>query len=263
MAVLTYQPSGGDTVIPGSQGVGEWSTLVGGVVAACGEAALAAALTVTTGSPATGAQVTSLTQNAVGQGWTVGKYAYAGQSSPQTLANLAKSQGVTLNDMSYQQALSQYAGVRPIVIGISNATALGGDDANVQGHYITVLGKTSGGNYVVSDPNQQASQSGGLVVYTPQQIADAQPFSAQVPSTGPSGNAGNTSGLLGGGAANAGSGGVLQGIAASFGVSSVQDLAWRTGFIVLGGVMVVVGTLILFRKEAGTVVALGAKAAVA
>jgi Papain-like cysteine protease AvrRpt2 len=273
--VSTYQSSPSDTLLSGATGVSEWQTTVGGVVAACGEAALVPLLALTVGTPATTQEVTSLTQQAVNNHWTVGTYAYAGQSSPQTLSNIAKTQGVTLQNMSYQSALKQYAGKRPIVIGVSNAQAFGGDDKGIFGHYIAVLGVTGpgnpagAGNYIVSDPNQQQSEDQQLVVYTPAEIAAAQPFSAQVPTTGPTTAPANVtaSASLNPLDPSTWLPAISSGVLSSLGISSIQDLLWRTGFIVLGLVLVILGFYIMFipaeEKAAETIIPIAAKAAAA
>src|SRR6185437_11934417 len=92
-----------------------------------------------------------------------------GSTTPQDLQWLAEQQGVKTslgsgNNWKATVDAALPAG-RPVVLGVSNAKAFGGSDANVSGHYVTLVGTTTDGRYIVADPNQQAAKSGSTVVY--------------------------------------------------------------------------------------------------
>jgi hypothetical protein len=173
----TYQPQSGDRLLPNAVGVTELGTAVGGVVAACGWAALRAVQKVVNpaGTDASPAGVTALTEEAVKSRNTVGKWAASGQATPSNIKLVAGMQGLTLMDISQDQAV-QIAGIDPVEVGVSNARAFGGNDSNVSGHYITLLGKAANGDLIASDPNTNQSTQGALVRYTQKQLSDAKPF---------------------------------------------------------------------------------------
>ena len=173
----TYTPQAGDALIPGAQAVTELLSPVGGFIAGCGEAALAVITGLVSGTPVGPAQVSQIIADAIKHGAGPG-----GVSTPAELTATAADYGVTLQSYNYNTALNTFAGVKPIELGVSNASAFGGADANVQGHYITVVGRTTSGAYIVSDPNTAQSKVGQFVTYTAQQIANARPFWAGVPT---------------------------------------------------------------------------------
>ena len=174
----TYTPGAGDIIVQGSVAVTEDLSRIGGVVAGCGWAALDVILHIAKGTATSPAEVTAIIQQAIAEGYS-GQY---GVATPAQIMHMASQYGVPLASMPYMAALAQYSGKRPIEIGISNARAFGGSDSNVAGHYITVVGKTQNGNYIVSDPNTPQSQRGQFVVYSLAQIAAARPFWAGVPT---------------------------------------------------------------------------------
>lgn len=180
----SYTASLGDAIYTGATAVTEDLSRVNGFIAGCGQAALLVVLNAVKGQSTSPSDVTALIKQAVNSNLVTGPKAASGQSSPADIEALAQQQGVSLQSGDYQTLLGQYAGTKPIILGVSNARAFGGADANVFGHYITVVGRTTGGNYIVSDPNTPESQAGKFVTYTPSQIAASLPFWGAVP-TGP------------------------------------------------------------------------------
>lgn len=174
--MANYSPQPGDVVIPGAQAATELLSKTGGFIAGCGEASLAVISGIVNGTPVSPAAVSAIIKDAMNHGAGPG-----GVSTPSELEATAKDYGFTLQSVPWRTALAQDVGVIPIELGLGNATALGGADANVHGHYVTVVGRTGAGNFIVSDPNTQASIGGGFVTYTAQQIANAQPFWAGAP----------------------------------------------------------------------------------
>lgn len=187
-----YTSSLGDVIYTGATAVTEDLSRVNGFIAGCGQAALLVILNAVKGTPTSPSDVTALIKQAINSNLVTGGLAQSGESSPANLEALAQQQGVSLQSGDYHTLLAQYAGSKPIILGVSNARAFGGSDSNVFGHYITIVGKTANGDYIVSDPNTIESQSGKFVTYTPTQIAASLPFWGAVP-TGP---------VIGGGGTN-------------------------------------------------------------
>lgn len=171
---------------PGMQGTFAWEgipvtedlTRVDGIIAGCGEAALLVILNGLKGLPTDPAELGNIIRNAEAHGW-VGK---GGVSAPSGLNSIAGSYGVQLQSGNLTTLVNEYAGKRPIIVGVSNARAFGGRDSGVFGHYVTIVGRTAGGGLIVNDPNQ-SSKFGYFDVYTLQEFQDAHPFWAAVPVT--------------------------------------------------------------------------------
>lgn len=252
-----YTPQAGDTLVPGATGVTELKTIFNKVIAACGQAAVDAALIPYGLATGAAAEVTALVRQGVGAGQVVGSKGFAGQSSPSNLIWLAQQHGLTLQSQSYAQA-SPWFGIKPVVIGVNNGAALG--DTGVAGHYVTAEGKTASGNIILSDPNSSASLSGGFTQVTPAQLQQASPFFFGVPSSLPSAG-GNQGPILGGGVTSA-VGGVVGSLIASLGID-VGDFFARTGLIVAGGLLVLLGlaALLFDREDVGAVAGAAARAA--
>jgi hypothetical protein len=229
--------------IPGAQAATELLSRVGGFIGGCGEAALAVVAHIQNGTPVSPSEVTSIIGDAISHGAT------AQASTPSELAATAPDLGVNLEGVPWQQALSQYAGSTPILLGVNNANAFGGADTGVGGHYITVVGKTANG-YVVADPNTPQSLTGGFVTYTEKQIAASLPFSAQIP-TAPPNPLGSLFGGATGGVASGASGNWWQQFLTGLGLGSVQDAAWRTGLLILAAILLIVGLVMLLASVGG------------
>lgn len=245
----------GDYIIPGAQAVTETLSRVGGVINGCGQAALAVMQGIATGQPPSVAQVTAL----IMQGAQAGYTGTTGVSTPSGLAALGAASGTPLTVGSGQSALgtinANLARGYPTEVGVANARVFGGSDVNVRGHYITIVGRAASGNYIVADPNQPAALSGQFVQYSPAQITQAHPFGTLTPiSINPPGNTA------------LGSAAPLGGLFSAFGVSP-QDFAWRSGLIVGGMILIVLGMLVFFSHQEGeaitTVVQTAPKAAAA
>jgi hypothetical protein len=180
------------SIITGVSPVTEDFTRVGGFIAGCGEAALLVILHGAKGTPTDPTTLGNIIRAAASKGW-VGP---TGVSTPNGLTQLANSYGVQLTSGDWRTMLHTYAAQRPIIVGIANASAFGGRDSNVEGHYVTVVGRDPSGNYIVSDPNA-SSKFGKFDTYTEAQFSAARPFWAAVPTnwTGSTSAGGDTSGL--------------------------------------------------------------------
>lgn len=235
-------------------GVTELQTLVGGVVAACGEAATVALDAVYGVVAPTAASVTGYTQQAVSSGHVTGAKAFGGETSPQDLAWLSAQHGVPLDIQGpdqWRQALASASPTHPVVLGLNNASALGGADAGVQGHYITAFG---GGLF--SDPNTAASKTGGLVHYSDAQIAAADPFAELLAKAGITAPAQGTTLASG----------TPLGLPDPTGIShelakinaGIVDWLKRAGLIAAGGLLLILALVAIFFdqvKDAGTTAA--------
>src|SRR5260221_93981 len=169
--------AGESLVVTGVNPVTEDFTRVGGFIAGCGEAALLVLLHSTKGTPTDPDTLGQIIRASAAKGW-VGP---TGVSTPSGLTELSKSYGVGLTSGDWRSMLNQYAGERPVIVGVANASAFGGRDAHVQGHYVAVVGRTAGGDYIVSDPNA-SSKAGKFDTYSAAQFAAARPFWAAVPT---------------------------------------------------------------------------------
>lgn len=200
----TYSPSSGDVLIFGAHPVTERLTRIGGIMAACGQASLLVILSLMGKTGYSPSDVLALVKQMIAAGFA----GSGGTSTPKDLEWAAKQHGVTLDSVNWQSALQQDAGVVPIEIGVGNATVLGGNDArdNVHGHYVTVVGKTHDGQYIVSDPNSEQSTQGEFMVYSYSELASANPFWAAVPA-----NFGDSQGGGNGGSGSGGYGGIGDG----------------------------------------------------
>lgn len=90
----TYQPQPGDRLLPNATGVTELASAVGGAIAGCGWAALAAVRKVINpGSDATPQGVTGLIEEAVNQRQTVGSGARADRLRPTISSTSRASKG--------------------------------------------------------------------------------------------------------------------------------------------------------------------------
>ena len=172
-------------IVPNAVAITEWYSRVDGSIESCGQASVAMALHVLKNTPATSAFVTQLANETQAAHQTT-DWPHA-STSPNNLKWLFKQHGVTaiIHSGDWQTALQAFAGVKPLVLGVSNATAFGGHDAHIDGHYVCVFGLNTNGTYAVGDPNTPEATTGALVSYSAAQIHAAQPFAVLVPNESP------------------------------------------------------------------------------
>ena len=175
-------------VVKNAVAITEWYTRVGGDIEACGEAAVAMALHVVRGTSTDPQFVTQLAQEAVAAK-EVADYPHV-STSPKNLAWLLKKHGASsvIHWRDWESALRASVGQLPVIVGVNNATAFGGHDRNVHGHYVTVFGTTPQGAFVVGDPNTPESTQGQFMTYSLAQFHAADPFAAIVPLENPLGS---------------------------------------------------------------------------
>ena len=172
-------------IVPNAVAITEWYSRIDGSIESCGQASVAMALHALKGTPATSSFVTQLSGETQAAKQTT-DWPHA-STSPNNLKWLFKQHGVTaiIHSGDWQTALQAFAGVKPLVLGVSNATAFGGHDAHIDGHYVCVFGLNTNGTYAVGDPNTPESTTGALVSYSAAQIHAAQPFAVLVPNESP------------------------------------------------------------------------------
>lgn len=174
-------------IVPNAVAITEWYSRVDGTIESCGQASVAMALHALNPSkfPSTSSFVTQLATETTGARQTT-DWPHA-STSPSNLKWLFKQHGVsaTSHTGDWQTALRAFAGVKPLVIGVGNATAFGGHDAHVDGHYVCVFGVDARGVFIVGDPNTPESTSGAFVYYTLPQFQAAEPFTVLVPNQDP------------------------------------------------------------------------------
>lgn len=255
--MTAYSPQKNDAILPGARATTEWYSRVGGVIAGCGEAATAVMLGVMKGrtdyyDPN---KVAALIQQAVAAHQTVGMWAAGGQSTANNLQWLAQQNGVQTTAYDGSQAgqlLASYAGRRPLVVGVSNARAFGGSDSNVNGHYVTVVGRTAQGDYIVSDPNTQESTQGQFVKYSAQQFQNAQPFAVVMPNADTSGVGAAAGTTLASTQGSTSGGSCKHSVSVAWGsicLDPALGFAVRSGLVLAGLLCIVLGIIILARTQ--------------
>ena len=244
----------GDYIIPGAQAVTQWGI---GFINACGEAALAVLEGIQNGV----APTISTVQNLARAGTSFGTDP-TGTSTLQELQKLAASMGTATTIGPGGQAglntiNANLAQGKPTEVNIQKASALGGNDVGVAGHYVTVVGRAANGNYIVADSNQAAARSGQFVQYSPQQLLNADLYGTLTATGVP-----NPGAAVGGFTADAISQGITTGfqnvlnglfggIKVNLGITGLSDFAWRSALIVGGMVLIVIGLLVFFSKQEG------------
>ena len=250
--------------LAGAQSLSEWSSRVAGFIEGCGEASALVAAHIVNGQPISTSELTQTIQSAVANRQTVD--AGGAQTAPQVQWDLAQY-GVASQVQYGASGLGSrinaaLAGGHPVVLGVSNGSALAGEPASLRGHFVTIVG-TGPGGYQVADPNTQAAVSGRLVQDTLAQLLAAQPFATITPTGAGAGSVtGTPSGTTLASTSGTSSGNVLN---PSDWVSAIQsgftDAFQRVGLIAFGAAIVLVGLIVLFFSEEGSEAAGDAKAA--
>ena len=175
-------------LVPNAVAMTEWYSKIDGTIEACGQASVAMALHALAPSkfPTTSAFVTQLaTETTAAKQTTDWPHA---STSARNLQWLFRQHGVSATIHyagDWTNTIKAFAGVKPLCIGVSNATAFGGHDAHVNGHWICVFGVDAKGVYIVGDPNTPEATSGSFVFYTPAQLQAAEIFAVLVPNQDP------------------------------------------------------------------------------
>ena len=174
--------------LPNVQVLYEGFAPVGGFVNGCGQAAVLMMNAVVKGQPTSTNDLLNAIKYSIATGKATQSGSHIGATTPAELQWLSEQQGVktTLGAGSAWRSTVDNAipQGKPVVLGVSNARAFGGSDSNVSGHYVTIVGTTTDGRYIVADPNQQAAKAGGTVVYSASQIQAAKPFATLTPVKG-------------------------------------------------------------------------------
>ena len=217
---------------------------VNGFVNGCGQAATLMMTSLVRGQPVNTNDLANALKLTIVTGHATASGSHIGSTNPQDLQWLAEQQGVktTLGSGNNWQSTvdAALAQGKPVVLGLNNARALGGSDANVSGHYVTVISPTGDGKYVVADPNQQAAKTGGTVIYSRSQIQAAQPFATLTPtqaaanSTASSGNPQYSVSLFPGNTTN---------------LDPLVDGIIRASLIIIGVTLIVIALLIFTRPD--------------
>ena len=170
--------------LPNVEVISESLAPINGAIAGCGQAAVLMMNHIVRGEPVDANELLNLIKFSVATGHSVSP---SGATRPSDLQWLAEQQGVktTLGSGASWRSTVDNAipAGKPVVLGVSNARAFGGSDSNVRGHYVTIVGTTTDGRYIVADPNQQAAKAGGTVIYSASQIQAAQPFATLTPTS--------------------------------------------------------------------------------
>lgn len=175
-------------LVPNAVAITEWYSKIDGTIEACGQASVAMALHALAPNkfPATSAFVTQLATETTGAKQTT-DWPHA-STSARNLQWLFRQHSVSATIHyagDWNNAIKAFVGVKPLCIGVSNASAFGGHDAHVNGHWICVFGVDAKGVYIVGDPNTPEATSGAFVFYTPAQLQAAEIFAVLVPNQDP------------------------------------------------------------------------------
>ena len=178
----------GGRIVPNAQAITEWYSKIDGTIEACGQASVAMALHALNPKkfPATAAFVTQLATETTNARQTT-DWPHA-STSARNLQWLFKQQGYSATIHyagDWGTTIKAFSGVKPLCVGVSNATAFGGHDAHVNGHWICIFGVDPRGVFIVGDPNTSEATSGAFVFYTPAQLQAAEIFAVLVPNQDP------------------------------------------------------------------------------
>ncbi len=152
------------------------SEFVAGYHGDCGQTAELAALHVRDGTPLDAPHLAAIVKRDIQHGWA----SASGSETTHAIADDLALLGVphTLYDYpgpaNWRDLLRTCAGVKPVIVFITNGQALPGDERGLHGHFICVLGVSPRG-YLCCDGDNPISRLGKLATYTEQQLAAAQP----------------------------------------------------------------------------------------
>lgn len=265
--------------LPNAQALTEDLSFFKGIIVGCGEASALVMAHILKGTPLSPGELTNLIQSAANANQLSG--AGFGQTAANVQWDLSQfgigSSVVGSSQLSSVQQISDTISKalntgKPIEIGVNNGSALTGEPGSLRGHYVTIVGNSANG-WIVADPNSAASRSGGFVTDTTQQLLNASPFAAIIPTqstgtgVGNQNNGGGTNPLdIAGAISNVGTaisnlpnqmaGSIAQSLVSGFGnlimapfksigISSIQDLGWRSLFIFLAISLFVIGVIAL------------------
>lgn len=227
---------------------------VNGFVNGCGQAAVLMMNHIVRGEKVDSNELLNLVKFSIATGNATTSGHHIGSTNPEQLQWLAEQQGVktTLGPGSAWRSTVDAAipQGKPVVLGVSNARAFGGSDANVRGHYVTVVGTTNDGRYIVADPNQQAAKTGDTVVYSANQIQAARPFATLTPTsaTQTTQTSSSTNGASSGCLHHVGWGGGVGGIGAfDICLDPLLDFVMRATLVSTGVLLIIVAILIFTR----------------
>jgi hypothetical protein len=208
-----YTPSAGDITVAGATAIQEFF----GFTADCGQAASEILYSWSQGKTPSGPHINAVVSAMQKAGLAGGGGVSTASGESKQLTNEGVANYTTTNWLAALQqnvqSVASGGSVHPVEL-LVNAPNLGanlpGDEFGVHGHFIAVEGwSPTHKAYVVSDPDNAAAKKGQLVLYTPQQIASANPIQAIVPTSmgkgiaggGPGGTS-NNNGSGGGGSGN-------------------------------------------------------------
>lgn len=172
-----------DVLIPGAQALSEWFSPVGGLIIGCGEASALVVSHILKGEPLSAQELTDTIKAAIAAGQTVGSnHAQTAANVQWDLQRSGISSTAVYDQGSIVDELKRDAGIRPLILGVSNGAALPGETSGLRGHYVTLVGRGGDGTFLLADPNSEAATHGGFTRATLQQILASQPFAAIEPS---------------------------------------------------------------------------------
>lgn len=272
-------------IIPGAKALSEDFTRFQGFIIGCGEASALVVDHIMKGTPLSYQELYNLISDASKSGhldYGMGQTANSVAWDLQHTAGLGSTihYGAQGLQTFIETALAHNV---PVILGVSNANrSLTGEmNTGVQGHFVTIVGENSSGNYIVADPNTPQAATGGFVNDTIGQILSANPFAAIQPTgAGPSGSGTPGSNIpVVGGVIDIGSAiaqlasnlspqnvaqdigtGIASGIGNAIssvffapfkavGITDFKDFATRTLLITIAVIFVIIGLIALFHTQ--------------
>jgi hypothetical protein len=162
-------------IIAGSEALSEFQGYFGD----CGQTAELVALHLIKHLPLDAAHLNQIVRRDIAHG-------YAGASGAEPLSSIASDLRIASIrfelvpyrepfGVSWPTLLHQNAGRNPVVVQVSRAGVLHGDEPGVRYHFLTIVGSDGRGGFVAADGDNQAARQGRLVTYSEAQLVQARP----------------------------------------------------------------------------------------
>lgn len=248
-------------LLPNAQSLTEDLSRVGGFIAGCGQASALVVAHIINGTPISVDELTQTIKDSINANVGATVHGSTAQTSQWILSQHGIQSDVIYNPSNLQSlinnALSQG---KPVELGLNFGGALTGEPSDLYGHYVTVVGENSPTSFLVADPNTAQSKTGNFVTDTLQQLQNANPFAAIIPRTGAGPGSKSTSNgtidlnpldvpaaiaALPQGLFDTFKSGILGGIQAQTGLTSLSDFGWRAGLVIIGLILISVAFIFI------------------
>lgn len=250
------------TIVNGAQAITEDFSRVGGFIAGCGQASAYVIAHIIKGEPLSTSELTQIIQDSI----NAGKAGVHGSTPAGSLYVLnkfgiqAQESHVAPSQLGSFLTNEINKGI-PIEIGVNQGHFLSNEQSGLHGHYVTIVGVDTSGNFITADPNAPQAKSGGFTTNTLSQILSADPFAEITPMTGVGVNANGITGtpqnvtipnpLDIASAIQQLPQNLVKAITSpitnlwsQLGITGINDVGWRTALIIGGFIIAVLGIII-------------------